>query len=350
MGCRNEIIEEDVQSAVASIAPVAETLRGGRVLVTGATGLIGSLLVRMLLAADEEYGLGLQVVAMGRSVERLREKFSSLPANAPLELFAGDVAFPLALEGPVTHIVHGASPTSSRYFVEHPVETIGAAIDGTRNVLTLAREKETKSVVYLSSLEVYGNMGEHDAPIAEDEAGYIDVLSPRSSYSEGKRLCETLCASFASEYDVPVKVARLSQTFGAGVDYDDGRVFAEFMRCALEGRDIVLHSQGRTTRTYCYTADAVAAIVFILARGAMGEAYNVANEATAVSIMDMARLVSEELSDGASDVVVDIPENVASYGYNPEMVVTLSCSKIRKLGWEAKTNLPTMFHRMAACF
>lgn len=343
---RTGILEQDVQSSVNQIEPIVKDLEGSRVLITGATGLLGSLAVRVLLAANEQFDLNMAVIAMGRNSSKLISLFG--PETNSLLFAQGNIRDALHVNGIVTHIIHGASATSSRYFVEHPAETIATAIDGTRNILNLAREKNIAGMVYLSSLEVYGNMGAHDDAIKECESGHIDPLSVRSSYSESKRLCETLCAAYAKEFLVPVKVARLSQTFGAGVDYEDGRVFAEFMRCAMEGRDITLHSRGATVRTYCYTADAIAAILYILVRGNIGEAYNVSNEDTAISILDMAKLVASDITDGDISVLIDIPENVEAFGYNPEMIVKLDCEKIRSLGWRASTNLTTMFNRMIA--
>ncbi len=343
------VLVEDAEAVVAAIEGIADGLRGSSVLVTGATGLLGSQIVRALLCANDLLGLGCRILASGRSAEKLAEVFDD-PGAEELGFCVADVADSLEVEGPVDYIFHCAIPTSSRFFVSRPVDTINAAFCGTRNVLELARAKEAKSVVYLSSLEVYGEFFGRDAAVSEAEFGSIDPMSVRSSYSEGKRLCECLCAAYASQYQVPVKVARLSQTFGAGVEYDDGRVFAEFARCALEERPITLHTLGRTTRTYCYTADAVVALLYILLCGENGEAYNVSNENTAISIREMAELVSRTLSATGVPVVVDVPDDLEVYGYNPEMVIKLDCSKLRELGWEPKTNLEEMFTRMARGF
>lgn len=347
---RERALARDVAEALEASEAVLGELAGARVLVTGATGLLGSLLVRLLLTADAEGDLGLSVVAAGRSRERLAAAFEGLPGAERLQFAVGDVKEPLNMATSLDYLVHGASPTSSRYFVEHPVDTIETAFEGTRNALELARCTSVRGMVYLSSLEVYGDPRNGGRPLSEDEDGYLDPMSVRSSYSEGKRLAETLCAAYASEFAVPVKVARLSQTFGAGVRYDDGRVFAEFMRCALEGRPISLHSEGRTTRTYCYTADALAAILFILVRGRAGEAYNVANEDARASITEMAEVASRVLAEGHVPVRREVPDNYADLGYNPEMLVCLDASKLRGLGWRPTVGLEEMFRRMAESF
>ena len=159
-------------------------------------------------------------------------------------------------------------------------------------------------------------------------------------------MVECLCASYAHEYSVPVKIARLSQTFGPGVAYEDGRVFAEFARCALEQRDIVLHTQGHTVRSYCYTKDALSALLYILISGKAGEAYNVTNMDTAISIYDMAKLVSGILPESNIAVERDIPEDLASFGYNPEMIVKLDSTKLQELGWKATVGLREMYERL----
>lgn len=163
-------------------------------------------------------------------------------------------------------------------------------------------------------------------------------------------MVECLCASYAKEYEVPVKIARLSQTFGPGVTYEDGRVFAEFARCALEQKDIVLHTQGRTVRSYCYTKDALSALLYILLHGKTGEAYNVTNMDTAISIKDMADMVCETIGNGKIKTVIDIPEDVSAFGYNPEMIIRLDSSRLMELGWTATTGIEEMFVRLADGF
>ncbi|MCH5266890.1 MAG: NAD-dependent epimerase/dehydratase family protein [Lachnospiraceae bacterium] len=343
----NEILQEDIEQAVAQNLPFDE-LKDSRVFVTGATGLIGSQVIKFLLCLNRLKNMNITVIAFARSKEKAKKVFPYLEEEDHLTLALGDISNPVDYAGEVDYILHGASPTSSKYFVSNPVETITTAMDGTRYVLDFAKEKQVKGVVYLSSLEVYGTPAEDAGMITEKDYGYIDPLSVRSSYSEGKRIIECLCASYAKEYNVPVKVARLSQTFGAGVEYDDGRVFAEFARCAIEGRNIVLHTEGKTVRSYCYTMDAVTALLTILIKGKTGEAYNVTNMDTAISIYDMAKLVCELQPESGISVEKDIPEDLASFGYNPEMVIRLDATRLQELGWQATVDMQGMYKRLIA--
>ncbi len=341
----DHIMQEDLEQLAAGGFP-REQLVGSTVFVTGATGLIGSHIVKALAAANRICGSDIRIIAFARSKDKAQKVFGDLLERNDIQLEIGDVNKPIAFDGKVDFIVHGASPTSSRYFVTNPVETIVTALAGTRHILDFAKEKRIRGMVYLSSLEVYGTPAQDHGPVREQDYGYLDPLSVRSSYSEGKRMTECLCASYCKEYGVPVKIARLSQTFGTGVEYHDGRVFAEFARCAIEGRDIVLHTQGNTVRSYCYTKDAVSALLYILTRGEAGEAYNVTNMDTAISVRDMAKLVAERVAGGKIKVVFDLPKDLDSYGYNPEMVIRLDAAKLAGLGWHPTVGLEEMYVRM----
>ena len=343
----DDVLQEDLELLAQDETVPLKLLKGKTVFVTGATGLLGSQIVKTFLCSNRKYGTNIRVLALVRSKEKAQKVYGGLVVREDLHLVYGDVTEKIICAGQVDYIIHGASATSSRYFVSNPVETITTAINGTVNMLEFAKLRRVKGFLYLSSLEVYGTPAADAGMIRESYSGYIDPLSVRSSYSEGKRMVECLCASYASEYQIPVKIARLSQTFGAGVEYTDGRVFAEFIRCALEKKDIVLHTKGQTMRSYCYTRDAVAAMLLILLKGETGTAYNVTNMNTKISIADMAQLVCDTFPQAGIQVKYDMPEDVASYGYNPEMVIALDSSRLMELGWKPTADLCEMFTRLA---
>jgi nucleoside-diphosphate-sugar epimerase len=323
-----------------------DKLRNKTILITGGTGLIGSNLIKAVVFVSKKRNLGIRIAALVRSEEKARKIFEDEADYDGLSFIKGDVTMPMDISGDVDYIIHGASVTSSRSFIEHPVETINTAVDGTRNILEIARKKQVEGVVYLSSMEVYGHP-EKGHTVTEDEAAGFDTSSVRNCYPLSKQICESLCSSYAEEYGVNVMTIRLTQTFGPGVDYSDGRVFAEFMRSAIEKRDIVLKTMGETERCYLYTADSVTAILAVLLKGERKGFYNAANPDTYCSIMEMAKLVAEKVANGSIKVSVELAD-VRKQGYASTLYMMLDVSRLRKLGWEPVTDLEGMYRNMLA--
>ena len=337
----NKIYQEDMEFIANFPSIEWEKLCNKTILVTGGTGLIGSTLINALLYANDKKGLNLQVVALVRNVAKAQAMFAE---NNSLKFVIGTVEDLPKFDMQIDYIVHGASPTASTFFIEHPVETIKTAVNGTMNLLELAVGKQVQGFVYLSSMEVYG-APHTDAVIPETQGTTVDTMSVRSCYPEAKRLCESLCASYASEYKVPAMAIRLAQTFGPGVSKDDGRVFAEFARCAMHKQDIVLQTAGTSKRCYLYTADAVTAILTVLLNGKAGEAYNAANRETYCSIVEMAQMVADKLAGG--EIKVHVPtDGKHEQKFPPPHNLNLSTDKVQKLGWSAEKGLLDMYKRM----
>lgn len=337
------VLLEDLQSVAESNIPFEE-FKDCSFLITGATGLIGSLLIRALLYCNQKRNLGLKVYAVVRSVEKAKRLFGE---EAPaLEYVVADLeADEIALAADCDYVIHAAAVTASKLMVSDPVGTIKTSIDGTEKLLRFAVDKKARAVVYISSMEIYGQP-KAEGKTAEKELGYIDIGAVRSCYPESKRMCECLCSAYAAQFGLNVKSARLAQTFGAGILPTENRVFAQFARSALEGKNIVLHTTGESEGNYVYTADAVRAILLLLIRGEAGEAYNIANEASHTTIRNMAKLVAEQFGKGQVQVIIDIPEDGAALGYAPPVKMHLDSSKMRALGWEPKVGLTESYRRM----
>lgn len=329
----NSIFEEDIKNIINDFD--MSVFDGKTILVTGATGLIGKLCVKSLLNS----GYNTQVIALVRDEEKAKNIFGE---SKRLTYLVQDINQRINTTRRVDYIIHAASTTSSKDFVEKPVETIYTAINGSRNVLEFAKNKRLEGMVYLSSLEIYGVNEEEN--IKEEDYGYIDILNPRSSYSESKKMVETMCISYGTEYGVPVKIARLAQTFGAGVSISDNRVFAQFAKAIINKENIILHTKGETKRNYCYTTDAVRGIFTILTKGENNNAYNVANENSYYSISEMAHLLENEYTK------VEYKIDEVNRGYNPTVKIALNTEKLNALGWEAKVNLKEMFDRLIMDF
>ncbi len=336
-------LEQDLENLADYIKKLG--FKGDTVLVTGATGLIGSLAVKAMIVANKKHALRIKVIAVARSVEKVQAIFGLEKDNPFISFVYQDIANPFEIEGNVDYIIHTANSTMSKYFLTNPVETIETIYIGSNNMLKLAKRKNVKGIVYLSSMEVFGVTDPSKEFIEEKDLGYLDISNVRSCYSEGKRLVECMCKCYAEEYGVPVKIARLAQTFGAGISKEENRVFAQFARSAMNKTDIVLHTKGDSTGNYCYTVDALKAIFLLLTAGQNGEAYTVVNEESTMTIAQMAQMVASKIAKGKIKVVFDIPKDNI-FGYAPKTSMRLSAEKLRNLGWEPKIGLQDAYLRM----
>jgi nucleoside-diphosphate-sugar epimerase len=340
----DNVLVEDFQYVAESGLPLDE-FKNTTVLITGATGLIGSLLVRFLSYANREYDLNIKIIAVVRNAAKAKEIFGATDSTEPEYIVADLATDEICYDGACDYIIHAAAVTASKVMVSDPIGTIRTAIDGTEKLLQLAVDKQVKSFVYISSMEIYGQP-KTEGKTAEKDLGYVDIGTVRSCYPEGKRMCECLCTAYAAQHGVNVKSARLAQTFGAGVLPTENRVFAQFARSAVKGEDIVLHTTGESEGNYVYTADAIRAILLLLLRGEAGEAYNIANEESHITIRAMAELVAKEIADDRIRVVIDIPQDSESLGYAPPVKMWLDAGKMKKLGWEPSVGLTDAYRRM----
>lgn len=335
------VLEEDVLQ-FANHFELWEMLKGKSFLITGATGLIGSVMIKCLLELNRQRNLCINILAVVRNIEKANQMLGSSGTTLKILQIEDlkDINAATIMQD-VDYVVHLASPTAGNYMKENPVETFNLAYQSTLALLNFTKRAGVKSMVYISSLEYYGQIFDGRI-ITENMQGYVDPMSPRSSYPMGKRAAEYLCYAYSKEYSTPAKIARLTQTFGAGISSNDNRVFAQFARSIIKGEDIVLHTTGESAKPYCYTTDCVSAIFYILLKGQNGEAYNVANPDTYISIRDLAEFMKQHFNP-CIDVRIELNDKM---GYAPKTKLRLSVKKILALGWQPHYDLEEMFGRL----
>ncbi|MCD7133695.1 NAD-dependent epimerase/dehydratase family protein [Limosilactobacillus rudii] len=338
----NNILLEDYNNILKEF-PNIDIFRRKTILITGATGLVGSMLTRFFLYCNKKVNLNVRVIALVRN-KRKADKIFANYSQRNLDYVIADLGKDLIkIDSDIDYIIHAAAVTNSKLLIESPVESLETAVNGTEKILKLATEKNVYSVVYLSSMEVYGQPDDSEKT-TEDKLGYIDLTNPRSGYPESKRLCESLCTAYATQYNLNVKVARLAQTFGAGVLPGENRVFAQFARSIINEENIVLHTEGHSEGNYVYISDAIYAILFLLLNGDKGQAYNIVNEQNHMSIRQMANLVVNNFGSDKQKVIIDIPKE--NMGYAPEVHMSLSGQKLMNIGWKPSYDLVDSYNRL----
>ena len=311
--------------AVANLELPWEKLSNSNILITGATGLIGSCLVEVLMSRpNKDY----HVYASGRNEERAKARFAEFANDSDFHFFKYDVMKPLEGDIHFDYIIHAASNASPNFFATKPVEVIKSNIDGVSNLMDYGMEHGLKRLLFVSSGEVYG---EGDGRVfTENYSGYVNPTSPRSCYPSSKRAAETLCVSYGAEYGIETVIARPSHTYGPNFTESDNRVYAQFIRNVLKGEDIVMKSTGSQFRSWCYVVDCASAFLYILLKGENGQAYNIADASSNISIKELAEMIA---GIGGKNVVIDLPSDAEKAGYNVVTKSIFSTEKLEGLGW-----------------
>ena len=315
---------DGIKAAASSSLPWGK-LSNCNILITGASGLIGSSLVEILLEKPHH---DYQVYALGRNKLRMERLFKRYDADNSFHILTADVTQRLAYDIPFHYIVHAASGAGPADFAQRPVEVITANIQGVQNLIEYGKDHAMKRFLYVSSGEVYG---EGDGRIfTEDYCGYVNSTSPRSCYPSSKRAAETLCVSYASEYGVDVVIVRPSHTYGPGFTENDSRVYAQFIRNVLKGEDIIMKSTGEQFRSWCYVIDCASGILYVLLKGENCEAYNIADTTSNITIKELAEMVADI---GGKKVVIENPDEKERSGYNVVKKSVFAIDKLQSLGW-----------------
>lgn len=339
------IIWQDAENIAKDENISWDMLQDQTVFVTGASGFIGSCVIRGLLYRNRYMGSRIRIVAMVRDAERARKLFGGYEGDGLLQIMAGDVCRPVQYDGRVDYVIHCASNAAPREYACDPVGTMKTNFFGTLQLLEFAQEKNVKKFLYVSTIEVYGNAG-GQGKISERDYGYIDAVNPRSCYPISKKACETASVCFSAQYGVPVSIGRLSYIFGAGMKPDDSKVVAVLTRAAAAGGEMVLKSEGSQRRSYTYITDAASGLLTVLLKGEDREAYNIASSLCVTTIADMGRTLEDLYYKEGVRLRFELPSTEEKNRFSPIRDAVLSSEKLKALGWREKVDLRTGLQRM----
>lgn len=302
------------------------------ILVTGASGLIGSCLTDCLMYANIYEGRHFEVYVLGRNEEKMRKRFDYAKERNDLHFIVADVSLPLPNNVDFDYVIHAASNADPKSYALFPSETLLTNILGTKSVLDYAKNHKNCRVLLTSTFEVYGDAGKN-GPLTEECVGAIDFHIMRNCYPASKICAELLCQGYGEQFGIDYVIGRLCGIYGPTMSLNDSKAQAQFIKNAVCGEDIVMKSKGEQMRSYCYVIDAVSALLTILQKGKSKEAYNISDEKSIISIADFAKCVAEV---GGVGIRFDLPDEVECMGFSKPVDVMMDNSKLKLLGWKSK--------------
>lgn len=338
----HQLYREDIEY-VATIGLPWNKMENRSILITGASGLIGSFLIDVLMWKNIHDCLNCKVYSVGRSVNKAKKIFASYWDSDMFEFISHDINEPMNLKiVKVDYVIHMASNTHPVAYATDPIGTVTANIIGTNNLLEFAVEHNATRFAFVSSNEIYGeNRGDVEL-FDEHYCGYIDSNTMRAGYPESKRCGEALCQAYRKQKNLDVVIPRLTRSYGPTMLMTDTKAISQFIRKAIAGEDIILKSVGTQYYSYTYVADAVSGLLTVLLKGENGEAYNIADERSDIMLKDLAAVLAEI---AGRKVVFELPDDVEKAGYSTATKARLDGSKLKSLGWNAKYDIESGMQR-----
>lgn len=330
------IMQKDIHNILVQNVAVAE-LRNHSVLISGATGFIGSYLVHTLAMDAQKNNGTTRIYALVRSAAKARLMFGDYESHGLIHFIEQDICAPLTFETDVDYIIHCASNAAPKEYANDPVGTMNTNFRGTAHLLDYAKAHLKQRFLYVSTIEVYGAMTESKAFIQEDEYGLIDSCNPRSCYPISKKACETLCISYGKQYRIPVSIGRLAYIYGPGMKSDDSKIAALFPREVANGNNIVMKSAGLQKRSYCYVTDAISGLLTVLEHGENQQAYNIASRECITTIRNMAEHLVALFPEKNLEVIFECPTDQEKQAFSFIADAVLSSERLESIGWSPVT-------------
>lgn len=330
---------EDVAQVAEQLLPW-EKMQGKSVFISGGTGLIGSFLIDVLMRRNIDWKMNCHIYMLGRDEKKAQKRFGHYWHDGFFHFILHDINRPLVIEGvkSADYVIHLASNTHPVKYASDPIGTIVANIIGLQHMLEFAWEHQAVRAAFASSNEVYGeNRGDTEL-FNESYCGYIDSNTMRAGYPESKRCGEALCQAYIQQKNMDIVIPRFTRSYGPTMLHDDTKAISQFIRNAVDGKDIVLKSQGYQYYSYTYVADAVSGFLAILLCGRKGEAYNIADCASDIMLKDLAEIIA---GTAGKRVVFEIPDAAEARGYSTATKARLNGNKLQKLGWNARYDIKT---------
>lgn len=330
------IVEDDLRSIHTRAQRELEIIGGSNLLLTGAGGFLAYYFILSILYWNDRYpNRTIKITALSRFGSGIPLWLKKLDRRGDLRIIASDIISDSLPEQTFEYIVHAASLASPMQYRQFPIETMSANVFGLNRLLKdiISKQKKIKKLLYFSSSEIYGDPTKGNIPTPESYRGNVSCTGPRACYDESKRFCETLCVNYVRVHKLPIVIARPFNNYGPGMKIDDGRVIADFARSIIQKKNIVMYSDGKPSRTYCYVSDAIAGYFKLLSLGKSGESYNIGVSKPEITVSELAAnmvKIAKKNFDYSGNIIKKVSKDIDYLSDNPQR----RCPDITKAGKE----------------